>query len=152
MAGRLGVITLGIILVAACGGSKGGGSTPSNPTAPSPPASSWPLVGLWNATLPSAPAGSGTLSFRVTSATSLTFVSTRVPTFSSMSGCASTWNQVVAIDGGGAFTATLTAGNTSITITGRFDSDTTATGTVVGTCSGGLILLGQTFRASWASN
>lgn len=109
-------------------------------------------IGLWQGTLPSAPAGSGTLSFRVTSATSMTFLSTRVPTFTVMSGCSSTWNNQVTIGSNRAFTATLTSGNTSLSIEGTFDTDSEATGTIVGTCNGSLVLLGQTFRANWVSN
>jgi hypothetical protein len=109
-------------------------------------------LGLWEGTLPSAPAGSGRLSFRVTSPTSLTFLSTKVPTFSNMSGCSETWDQVVTINSDCTFSAKLTKSNTSLTYEGKFDSDILATGTVLGTCKGGLVLLGQTFRASWVSN
>jgi hypothetical protein len=82
----------------------------------------------------------------------MTFVDTKVPTFNNMSGCSSSWTQVVAIGSNRSFSATLTAGNTSLSISGQFDTDSAATGTVAGVCSGGLVLLGQTFRAAWVSN
>lgn len=108
-------------------------------------------LGLWEGTLPSAPRGSGTLSFRVSSPTSMTILSTKVPTFSNMSGCSSTWNNVVTIGSNRTFSTTLTAGNTSLSIAGTFDSDIAATGTILGVCNGGLVFLGQTFRANWVS-
>ena len=82
----------------------------------------------------------------------MTFLTTEVPTFSNMSGCSSTWTQVVTIGSSGAFSASLTSGNTSLSIAGNFDTDSLATGTVAGVCRGGLVLLGQTFRASWVSD
>jgi len=109
-------------------------------------------LGLWEGTLPSAPSGSGKLSFRVTSQTSLTFISTEVPTFSNSSGCQSSWNKVVTISSAGAFEVKLTSGNTSLDIDGKFDSDVKSTGTIAGTCKGSLVYLGMTFRAEWVSN
>jgi hypothetical protein len=109
-------------------------------------------LGLWQGTIPPGPSGAGTFSFRVTSPTSLTFIATKVPTFNNLSGCSSTWNVAVAVDATGAFTANLTSGNTSLTYAGKFDSDILATGSVSGVCSGGLVLLGMTFRAAWASD
>ncbi len=135
------------LVTAACGKDKT--ATPTTPTAPAGGAI---RVGLWQGTLPSAPAGSGTLSFRVTNSTSMTFLSTRVPTFAVQAGCSSTWDNVVAIGSTRGFSATLTAGNTSLSLAGTFDSDSAATGTISGVCNGSLVLLGQTFRANWVSN
>jgi len=109
-------------------------------------------LGLWEGKLPSAPSGSSKLSFRVTSQTSLTFLSTEVPTFSNSSGCESSWNQVVSISSSSTFKVTLTSGSTSLDIEGKFDSDVKASGTIGGTCKGSLVYLGQTFKAEWKSS
>lgn len=114
-------------------------------------------VGLWQGTLPSAPSGSGTLSFRVTSQTSMTFMDTRVPTLSSQAGCTNSWNWPVTIGSDRAFSATLSDdvprfADTILTIAGIFDGETAASGTITGTCNGALMLSGQTFRADWVSN
>jgi hypothetical protein len=119
---------------------------------PLPPPDSNIKLGLWEGTLPSAPAGSGRLSFRVTSGSSLTFLSSKVPTFNDMNGCDNTWNHAVTIDASQSFTAELSSGNTALTFAGSFDSDVTASGEVVGVCDGSLMLLGQTFEAEWVSN
>jgi hypothetical protein len=120
-------------------------------------------VGFWQGTLPSAPSGSGTLSFQVTSQTSMTFVDTRVPTFGSQAGCAfswsrSAWNHAVTIGSNRAFSTTLADdglprfAETSLDIAGMFDSDTAASGTITGTCKTETVLPAQTFRANWVSN
>jgi hypothetical protein len=151
-----------VALLAGTGCGGGGGGTGSGPTAPSAaittpapsptPTPSGVRTGLWQGTIPNGPSGSGAFTFRVTGPSSLTFLTTRVPTFSSPSGCASTWNQSFTFDSTGAFTARLSESNTSITYTGSFSGSTRATGTVSGVCRGSLVMLGMNFEANWASD
>jgi hypothetical protein len=141
----------------------GENNTPTGPAAPTAPTGGGIRVGLWEGTLPSAPLGSGTLSFRVTSQTSMTFVETRVPTFGNQAGCAfpwsgSAWNSRVTIGSNHAFSTTLADDDlqrfaeTWLDIEGIFDRDTAASGTIIGKCKNEMVLPGQTFRANWVSN
>lgn len=115
-----------------------------------------PKAGLWEAVFTrSLPSGSFSLSFQISSDNTITGLVAVLPTFdpppNDMCPIDSADSFPIEADGTFDFSVRIEDANTGINFTGIFESETEATGEVVGVCRGQMLLFMLTFYATWIS-